>query len=192
MHFTTGLLTCFSIHCDVLKWITKYLKSIWEKNLLKNGHVYMHHLFTLLYGRNWHNIVNQRCLLLLFSHCCVLFFCHPMSCSPPGSSVHRILRQEYWSGLLFHPAGDLPDPGSNQSLLCLQVDSLPSEPLGKPPNQLYSNKNLKKKKILGYLALKAVENRISIPGVCSYPDAHEQDNQTFKVLFTPLIWCSSW
>ena len=39
MHFTTGLLTCFSIHCDVLKWITKYLKSIWEKNLLKNGHM---------------------------------------------------------------------------------------------------------------------------------------------------------
>ena len=50
-------------------------------------------------------------------------------------------RQEYWSGLLFPPPGDPPDPGSNQSFLCLQADSLPSEPLGKPPNQLYSDKN---------------------------------------------------
>ena len=25
--------------------------------------------------------------------------CDPMNCSPPGSSVHGILRQEYWSGL---------------------------------------------------------------------------------------------
>ena len=24
--------------------------------------------------------------------------CDPMNCSPPGSSVHRILLQEYWSG----------------------------------------------------------------------------------------------
>ena len=25
--------------------------------------------------------------------------CHPKDCSPPGSSVHGILQQEYWSGL---------------------------------------------------------------------------------------------
>ena len=29
------------------------------------------------------------------------------------------------------------------------------------------------KKILGYLALKTIGNRILIPGACSYPDAHE-------------------
>lgn len=28
-------------------------------------------------------------------------------------------------------------------------------------------------KILGYLALKTIENRILVPGVCSYLDAHE-------------------
>ena len=27
--------------------------------------------------------------------------CHPMDCSPSGSSVHGISRQEYWSGLPF-------------------------------------------------------------------------------------------
>ena len=36
--------------------------------------------------------------------------CDPMDCSPPGSSVHAIFRQEYWSGLPFPPPGDLPDP----------------------------------------------------------------------------------
>ena len=34
-----------------------------------------------------------------------------MDCSPPGSSVHGILQQEYWSGLPSPPPGDLPDPG---------------------------------------------------------------------------------
>jgi len=33
-----------------------------------------------------------------------------MDCSPPGSSVHGILQQEYWSGLPYPPPGDLPDP----------------------------------------------------------------------------------
>ena len=34
-----------------------------------------------------------------------------MDCSPPGSSVHGISQQEYWSGLPCLPPGDLPDPG---------------------------------------------------------------------------------
>ena len=34
-----------------------------------------------------------------------------MACSPLGSSVHGILKQEYWSGLLFLPPGHLPNPG---------------------------------------------------------------------------------
>ena len=33
--------------------------------------------------------------------------CDPMDYSPPGSSVHGISRQEYWSGLLFPFPGDL-------------------------------------------------------------------------------------
>ena len=34
-----------------------------------------------------------------------------MDCSPPGSSVHGILQQGYWRGLLCPAPGDLPDPG---------------------------------------------------------------------------------
>ena len=41
-------------------------------------------------------------------------------------------RQEYWSGLLFPSPGDLPDPGIEPVFPTLQVDSLPSEPPGKP------------------------------------------------------------
>ena len=41
-------------------------------------------------------------------------------------------RQEYWSGLPFPSSGDLPDPGTEPRSPALQVDSLPSEPPGKP------------------------------------------------------------
>ena len=57
-----------------------------------------------------------------------LTLCLPMNCSPPGCSVHGILRQEYWSELPYPPPGDLPDPGVEPGLFCLlhwQAVSLP-------------------------------------------------------------------
>ena len=48
-----------------------------------------------------------------------------MDCSPPGSSVHGILQQEYWSGLSFPSPGDLPDPGIT-SLVTQMVNNLPA------------------------------------------------------------------
>ena len=53
----------------------------------------------------------------LKQHVCVLIaqscptLCGPMNCSPPGSCVHGILRQEYWSRLPFPPPRGLPNPG---------------------------------------------------------------------------------
>jgi len=47
-----------------------------------------------------------------------------MDCSLPGSSVHGILQQEYWSGKLFPSPGNLPDPGIKPRSSALQVDSL--------------------------------------------------------------------
>ena len=41
-------------------------------------------------------------------------------------------RQKYWSGLPCPPPGDLPNPGLEPRSPTLQVDSLPSEPTGKP------------------------------------------------------------
>ena len=57
---------------------------------------------------------------------------------PHGLQPPRILcpwefsRQEYWSELPYPPPGDLPNPGIEPRLRILQVDSLPSEPPGKP------------------------------------------------------------
>ena len=41
-------------------------------------------------------------------------------------------RQESWSGQPFPSSGNLPDPGMEPMPPALQVDSLPSEPPGKP------------------------------------------------------------
>ena len=41
-------------------------------------------------------------------------------------------RQEYWSGLPFSSAGDLPNPAIEPGSPTFQADSLPSEPPGKP------------------------------------------------------------
>ena len=47
----------------------------------------------------------KRCVSSIAQLCQTL--CDPMSCSPPGSSVHGIFpRQEYWSGLPLPPPGD--------------------------------------------------------------------------------------
>ena len=40
------------------------------------------------------------------------------------SSVHGIFKQEYWNGLSFPFAGDLPDPGIEPRSPALQTDSL--------------------------------------------------------------------
>ena len=55
---------------------------------------------------------------------CVQLFCDSIDYSPPGSSVHGIPRQEYWSGLPFSSPGHLPNPGIESKSPALQVDSL--------------------------------------------------------------------
>ena len=40
-------------------------------------------------------------------------------------------RPQYWSGQLFPPPGDLPDPGIEPGSPALQADSLPPEPPGR-------------------------------------------------------------
>ena len=49
-------------------------------------------------------------------HCCLvtksgLTLCDPTDCSPPGSSVHGILRARILEWVAFPSPGDLPDPG---------------------------------------------------------------------------------
>ena len=49
-------------------------------------------------------------MLLLFSQSCLTLY-NTMDYSPPGSSVHGIYQQEYWSGLPVPSPGNLPNPG---------------------------------------------------------------------------------
>ena len=62
--------------------------------------------------------------------------CEPRDCSPRWDfSVHGILQEEYWSGLLCPPPEDLPDPGIepvSPSAPELQADSLLLSHQGSP------------------------------------------------------------
>ena len=61
--------------------------------------------------------------------------CNPTDCNPPGSVVHGILRQEYWSGFPRHLPGDPSNPGIEPMSLCLldwKEGSLPQVPPGEP------------------------------------------------------------
>ena len=68
-------------------------------------------------------------LCLVAQYCLTL--CDPTDCSPPPESM-GFSRQEYWSGLPCLPPGNLPNPEIEPRSPALQVDSLPSEPPGKP------------------------------------------------------------
>ena len=63
---------------------------------------------------------------------CVWLFATPgtVACQAPLSMGFS--RQEYWTGLPFPLPGDLPTPRIAPRSPALQVDSLPSEPPGKP------------------------------------------------------------
>ena len=80
----------------------------------------------------------------MLSHFCRVQLWCPMDCSLPGSSVHRIPQQEYWSGLPCPPPGDLPNPGiklESPVAPALKVDSLPLSHQGSPHLSIYTNWN---------------------------------------------------
>ena len=59
------------------------------------------------------------CVLICFSH--VQPFCHPMDCSPPGSSVHGILQARILEWVTISSSrGVFPTQGLNLCVLCLQ------------------------------------------------------------------------
>ena len=65
------------------------------------------------------------------SHLVCLTLCHPMDCSPPGSSVHGILQKRILEWVAILSPGDLLKPGIKPMAPTLEADSLPSEPPGK-------------------------------------------------------------
>ena len=77
---------------------------------------------------------DSKCLENNRSLRCVRLLATPWTraCQSPLSM--EFSRQEYWSGQLFPFPGDLSNPGIKARSHVLQVDSLPSEPPGKPKN----------------------------------------------------------
>ena len=65
-------------------------------------------------------------MLVLVSQSCPTL-CDPTDHSPPGSSIHGILRQEHWSRLPFPSPGHLPNLGIKSGAPTLQAGSLQSE-----------------------------------------------------------------
>ena len=61
----------------------------------------------------------------------VRLFATPWTVAYKAPLSMKFSRQEYWKGLTFPSAGDLPDPGIKPGSPTLQADALTSEPPGK-------------------------------------------------------------
>ena len=66
-----------------------------------------------------------------------LTLCNPMDCSPPGSSVHGVLQARTLEWVAMPSSRGSSNPGTEARSPALQVDSLASEPPGKPEDRLY-------------------------------------------------------
>ena len=78
-------------------------------------------VYTYFYGTTL-CLVAQSCLTL----------CNSTDCSPPGSSVLGILQARILEWVAMLSSMDRPNPGFEARSPTLQVNSLPSEPPGKP------------------------------------------------------------
>ena len=87
--------------------------------------------FNLNSGKNGEKLgrAKMSCSCSVAQSCPTL--CNRMDFSPPGSSVHEISKQGYWSGLPFHSPGSLPDPGIEPRPPALAGGVFITEPPGK-------------------------------------------------------------
>ena len=78
------------------------------------------------------------CVAKSLQSCLTLY--DPVDCSPPSSSVHRILQAGILEWVAIPPPGDLPNPRIEPMSLCLvhwQAGSLPLAPPGNSQNLQY-------------------------------------------------------
>ena len=75
--------------------------------------------------RRWY-----RCAYVLSCFTCVRLFATLWTVAGQAPLSMGFFRQEYWSGLLCPPPGDLPDPGIELGSPSWQADSLPLSHLG--------------------------------------------------------------
>ena len=109
-----------------------------------------------------------------------LTLCDLMDCSPTASSVHGILRQEYWSELPFPSPGDLPKPGVEPRSPTLQADSLPPDPPG----------NLKKTNLLLKFATYGSFYAYKIRWQIRFLLIFTEQTIVMKLLKWSWVWCT--
>ena len=77
----------------------------------------------------WENLLPSLCVCVCMHVQSCPTLCNHMDCSLPGPLSIGFPRHEHWSGLLWHPPGDLPNPGIEPEPTtpvspALQADSL--------------------------------------------------------------------
>ena len=107
---------------------------------------------------------NNACVLSHFG--CVRLFVTLWTIACQASLFMEFSRQEYWSGLSFPSPGDLPAQGIEPGSSALQVDSLPSEPLGKRKCLLISRLKSPSTVILTPKKIKSVTVSTFSPSIC--------------------------
>jgi len=118
-----------SAQCCVAAWMGGEFRGEW-----KQVHVWLRP-FSVHLKLSQHCLWTLCCMLSRFS--CVWLFAALWTIARQAPPCTGFSRQEYWSGLPYPFSGDLPDPGielASPVSPALQVDSLPTEPLGKPVN----------------------------------------------------------
>ena len=87
----------------------------------------------------------------------IWLFATPWTVAYQAPLSMKFSRQEYWSGLPFPPAGDLPDPGTEPVCPALTGGFFTTVPPGKPSLQRYTNWSTRKlsdlSKVSGILSL---------------------------------------
>ena len=102
--------------------------STWTSHRFTYDDVWFFCMCVSHYSLHWNSRYCSLLLLLLSR----------FSRATPETAAHQAprslgsSRQEHWSGYPFPPPEDLPNPGIKPSFPTLQVDSLLSEPPGKP------------------------------------------------------------
>jgi len=98
-----------------------------------------------------------------------LSLCHPMDCSPPGSSVHGILQAGIleWVAIPFSKGSSWPGIESGSPML--QLDSLPSEPPESGSVQFSSVQSLSRVRLFATPWIAACQASLSITNSWSSP-----------------------
>ena len=109
-----------------------------------------------------------------------LTLCHPVGCSRQAPLSMGFSRQEHWSGVPCLPSGDLPNPGIKPvSPISPAVDSLLSEPLGKPKLMVENlNQVFKRNSVMSLLLF-----------LCSLYNFLSQIHTFFFHFISPLMAC---